>query len=81
MERLFTPTQTGTDVGTQIMDGDPELFSFDTEVEPILDALLSKILDTSRYELFEEEELEEKHKHKLAFERTRNANLAEIQKL
>jgi hypothetical protein len=41
------------DYSTQIEEHDPDLFSFDYEVEPILDALLNKILDASRYELFE----------------------------
>jgi hypothetical protein len=41
------------DYSTQIEEHDPDLFSFVYEVEPILDALLNKILDASRYELFE----------------------------
>lgn len=54
-ERLFFPKKYGIDKETQIED--KELFDFDTEVEPILQVLMNKILEQSRMEVLEEEEL------------------------
>ncbi len=42
---------------TQIHDEDPELFDFDTEVDPMLNVLCSKTLEQARMEVLEEEEL------------------------
>lgn len=39
------------------MENDPDLFNFDREVEPIAQILMSKILESSRMEVLEEEEL------------------------
>ena len=50
---MFKIIRNGVDAWTQIQEGDPELFDFNFEVEPILEALLSKVIDTSRMELFE----------------------------
>ncbi|KAL0242828.1 hypothetical protein GEMRC1_005391 [Eukaryota sp. GEM-RC1] len=53
---IFVPQKTGLDADTQIMDGD--LFDFDREVVPILDVLVSKVLEQSLSEVLEEEELD-----------------------
>ena len=43
--------------GTQIFDGDCDLFDFDAEVEPMLNVLCLKTLEQARMEVLEEEEL------------------------
>lgn len=56
VERIYLPVKDGNDKETQIWD-DGELFNFDYEVEPILQVLIGKTLETSRLEVLEEEEL------------------------
>ncbi len=43
---------------TQIFEGDPELFNFDEEVEPMLNVMVTKTLEQARMEVLEETELE-----------------------
>jgi hypothetical protein len=43
---------------TQIFEGDAELFDFNSEVEPMLNVLISKTLEQARMEVLEETELE-----------------------
>ena len=76
---LFWPHKTGLDKMTEILDG--ELFNFDNEVEPILNVLLSKVLEQSRMEVLEEEEIKEMKKKQREFEELRNRELSEVQKL
>ena len=76
---LFMPQKTGTDVATQIEHGD--LFDFDLEVEPILEVLVGKTLETSMMEVLEEEELKQIRLHQETFEQSRNAEVAEVQRL
>lgn len=76
---LFWPQKTGEDKETQIEDG--ELFDFDVEVEPILNVLTSKILEQSRMEVLEEEEIKEMKRQQKEFEIKRNRELQEVQKL
>jgi hypothetical protein len=76
---LFWPVQTGIEIATQIEDG--ELFDFDEEVEPILNVLMSKILEQSRMEVLEEEEIRRMKEHQREFERLRNRELEEVQTL
>ncbi|XP_059212252.1 radial spoke head protein 3 homolog [Centropristis striata] len=52
---LFIPAKSGKDVETQIEEG--ELFDFDTEVQPILEYLVGKVMEQSLEEVREEEEL------------------------
>jgi len=75
----FMPSKNGLDVETQIWDGD--LFDFDVEVEPILQVIVGKTLEQSRMEVLEEEELKAMKKHQLEFERLRDAELLESQRL
>jgi len=42
---------------TQIFDQDPDLFDFDTEIEPMLNVLVRKTLEQARMMVLEEEEL------------------------
>ena len=76
---LFWPVQTGIEVMTQIEDGD--LFHFDDEVAPILNVLLSKVLETSRMEVLEEEEIKEMKKKQRYFEEIRNVELTAVESL
>jgi len=76
---LFIPSKTGHDMATQIEPGD--LFDFDMEVVPILEVLVGKTLEVSMMEVMEEEELATIRMHQENFEQTRNAELAEVQRL
>ena len=42
--------------GTQIDEGDPDLFNFNEEVEPMLNVLCQKTLEQARMEVLEETE-------------------------
>jgi radial spoke head protein 3 len=68
--------KTGVDRMTQIEENDPELFDFNYEVQPIVDALLSKIIETSMMEIYEEKNLQEKEKEKIEYEQRRHTRLA-----
>jgi len=76
---LYLPKKTGVDRETQIMDGD--LFSFDFEVEPILQVLVGKTLEQSLMEVLEEEELANMRAHQDEFDQIRAAELAEAQRM
>jgi len=75
----FIPTKTGKDVSTQILDG--ELFDFDNEVMPILEVLVGKTLEQARMEVLEENELEMMMLHQREFEKIRDAELIEAQRM
>eukprot|EP01083_Nonionella_stella_P013075 36894_1 len=76
---MFMPKLSGPSKATQIEAGD--LFDFDEEVKPILEVLIGKTLDQALMEVLEEEELAEIHRHQELFEQSRNASLAECQRL
>ncbi|TPX78575.1 hypothetical protein CcCBS67573_g00178 [Chytriomyces confervae] len=76
---LYIPQKSGSDVATQVYEG--ELFDFDFEVEPILEVLVGKTLEQALMEVAEEEELAVLKKHQLAYEEKRNAELAEVQRM
>merc|ERR1719310_114924 len=76
---LFMPTKIGYDCGTQIEDG--ELFDFDREVEPVLEVLVGKTLEQSMMEVLEEEELASLRRHQEDFEKRRNAEMLEVQRM
>ena len=63
------PKKTGIDKITQIEDYD--LFDYDTEVQPILNVLLSKSIDQAVLEVEEEHELEEIRKFKYEYHKRR----------
>jgi hypothetical protein len=48
-----------------------ELFDFDTEVEPLLEVLVGKVLEQALCEVLEEEELEAMRQHQTHFEAIR----------
>merc|ERR1719310_2552506 len=76
---LFCPAQICKDIDTQIEDG--ELFDFDREVEPVLEVLVGKTLEQAMMEVLEEEELESLRRHQEDFEKKRNADLLEVQRM
>jgi hypothetical protein len=76
---LFVPTKTGRDVSTQILSGD--LFVFDMEVEPILEVLIGKTLQSAMLELMQEEEIEAIRHQQYEFETIRDAELTEVKRL
>lgn len=51
----YVPAKIGCDAFTQILEG--ELFDFDTEVQPILEALVGKTLEQALLEVMHDEEL------------------------
>lgn len=75
----FVPKKTGIDRETQIYEG--ELFDFSSEVEPILEVLCGRVLEQSRMEVLEEEELRIMKQQQKAFEMHKTAELAEVQRL
>lgn len=76
---LFIPAKTGSDVSTQILEGD--LFDFNIEVKPILEVLVGKTVEQALLEVMEEEELANLRSQQRAFEELRNAELVETQRL
>jgi hypothetical protein len=60
---LYIPQKSGTDVATQIYEGD--LFNFDYEVQPILEVLVGKTLEQALMEVNEEEELAQIRSHRV----------------
>lgn len=75
----FVPLKIGRDAETQINRGD--LFNFDTEVDPILDAMVGKTLEQAMLEVLQEEEIEAMRKQKLEFEQRRKEEVLEAQRL
>ncbi|XP_054712081.1 radial spoke head protein 3 homolog B-like [Uloborus diversus] len=76
---LFVPAKSGLDASTQIYPG--ELFDFDEEVEPLLEALVGQTLEQSVIELMAEEELAVISDMQMDYEARRNAELAELKRL
>merc|ERR1719282_652809 len=76
---LFMPAKIGVDMETQIEEG--ELFDFDVEVEPVLEVLVGKTLEQSMMEVLDEEELESLRRYQEDFEKRRNAEMLEVQRM
>lgn len=76
---LLMPVKTGKDFCGQIEDGD--LFRFTRDVEPILAVVCGKTLEHARMEVLEEEELRAMREQQAHFEKLRNDEIAEAQKL
>jgi len=66
-------------MSTQVNDED--LFDFDAEVRPMLEALCNKLLERARMETLEEEELRIIREQQREFEQVRNAELIEAQQM
>lgn len=67
-------------LGTQITEED-NLFDFDEEVEPIANVLITRILEQSRMEVLEEEEMRLMKEQRRQYEQIKNAELVEVQRL
>eukprot|EP01067_Filipodium_phascolosomae_P000157 Filipodium_phascolosomae@DN112_c0_g1_i2.p1 len=78
-EIKFIPTPSGVDKFTQIEEG--ELFSFDRDVEPILEVLVQKTIDLAVNELMQELELEYLLNKQKEFEDQRMLEQLELQRL
>lgn len=65
---LYIPQKSGTDVATQILEG--ELFDFDLEVQPILEVIVGKTLEQALMEVNEEKEMELLRQHKVKYQFT-----------
>lgn len=76
---LFIPSKSGVDAETQILPD--ELFNFDIEVEPILEVLVGKTLQTAMLEVMQEEELEAIRRSQRMYEAIREAELAEVKRM
>ena len=78
---VFIPNPDGHNVETQIQDGDPDLFDYDNEVEPILEVLTGKIIEQARIEVLEEFETELIKTHRKMHSLKRDNDLMETQRL
>ncbi|GBP19770.1 Radial spoke head protein 3 homolog [Eumeta japonica] len=76
---LYVPAKTGADAYTQIYPGD--LFDFDLEVQPILEALVGKTTEQALAEVAQEEELATLREHQRRFIELRDAERAERERL
>ena len=63
-DAVFIPNPEGEVKSTQIWEGDPYLFDYENEVEPILLVLVGKSIEHARIEVIEEFEALELKKHK-----------------
>ena len=61
---VFIPNPKGEMKFTQIFEGDPDLFDYENEVEPILQVLVGKSIEHARIEVIEEFENGVLQKHK-----------------
>lgn len=75
----YVSAKIGVDVSTEISEG--ELFDFDSEVQPILEALVGQTLEQALVEVVHEEEIAElrEQQHKLLA--IREAERAELRRL
>lgn len=76
---LFIPAKSGPDKETQIYPG--ELFDFDYEVEPLLEALVGQTIEQALIEIMAEEELAILLDMQNKFDSRRYAELAELKHL
>ncbi|XP_052873768.1 radial spoke head protein 3 homolog [Anopheles cruzii] len=75
----YIPAKSGCDAATEILDG--ELFDFDTEVQPIIEVLVSRTLEQALVEVLHEEEIAEMRRQQQKILALREAELAELRRL
>jgi hypothetical protein len=80
-DAILIPNPEGEVKTTQIFDGDPDLFDYENEVEPILQVLVGKSIEHARIEVIEQYENLELQKHKRRFLQIKEAELMETQRL
>lgn len=78
---IFVPNAQGDTKATQIFEGDPELFDYENEVEPILQVLVGKSIEHARVEVLEDHENANIKRHKAEYQQVREAELMETQRL
>jgi len=76
---IFVPQPRGIDMSTQVEDKD--LFDFDVEVEPILQAIVGNTLEKSLAEVIEELDLEEELQAREVFELVRLSERLESERV
>lgn len=76
-DAVFVPNPEGDAKCTQIWEGDPLLFDYENEVEPILQVLVGKSIEHARIEVIEEYEGAVLGKHKDDFFKIKEAELME----
>jgi hypothetical protein len=80
-DAIYIPNPEGDDKATQIFEGDPLLFDFENEVEPILQVLVGKSIELARIEVIEDHEARLLAEHKKRFFQEKEAELMETQRL
>jgi hypothetical protein len=80
-DAVFIPNPEGDAKCTQIWEGDPLLFDYENEVEPILQVLVGKSIEHARIEVIEEYEGSILKKHKDDYFKLKEAELMEAQRL
>lgn len=75
-EPMFVSSKNGVDVATEIDDDD--LYDFNTEIEPIADALVAFSMEQAIHEFMEEEEMFELYAQKQQYLILRNAQTDEM---
>lgn len=78
-EPPFIPMKNGIDVATHIEESD--LFDFDVEVEPILDALINVTVKHALEEVIHEEQMADLRREKERYLAIREAEMAELRRL
>jgi len=73
----YVPAWTSKSKGSQVQAGD--LFEFDVEVKPMVEAIVGRVLQQSHDEVVEEEELAEVRERRKQFEVVRNGEMADLQ--
>ena len=73
---FFYQESPGHDKTTMLNDrAEPELFDFNSEIEPILQVLVGKALEVSKIEVIEEYEIELLNQHRKLFKTIRESEL------
>ena len=80
-DAIFIPNPEGETKCTQIWEGDPLLFDYEREVEPILQVLVGKSIEHARIEVIEEYEGAILRKHNKEWQQVKEAELMETQRL
>lgn len=80
-DAVFVPNPEGEAKCTQVWEGDPLLFDYENEVEPVLQVLVGKSIEHARIEVIEEYEGAILRKHKERFQQVKEAELMETQRL
>ena len=75
----FIPRSSGTEMATQIEED--ELFDFNEAVEPVLEKLVGRTIETAVLELLEEAQLAKIRSQQQSFEKLRQSEIMEVRRL